>query len=65
MTWTPAAGGNIWMRREYHILAVQETHRPTGFVFTNFRLRAADQPAGSASSDLLLYDWQEGPYHPL
>lgn len=54
-----------WLGREYHILAVQETHRPTGFVFTNFRLRAADQPAGSASSDLLLYDWQEGPHPPL
>lgn len=56
-----------WMGQEYHILilAVQETHSPTGFVFTNFRLRAADQPAGSASSDLLLYDWQEGPHPPL
>lgn len=54
-----------WLGREFHILAVQEIHRPTGFVFTNFRLRAADQPAGSASSDLLLYDWQEGPHPPL
>ena len=50
-----------WMGEEYYILAVQETHRPTGFVFTNFRLRAANQPAGSASCDLLLYDWQTHP----
>lgn len=50
-----------WMGQEYYILAVQETHRPTGFVFTNFRLRAANQPAGSASCDLLLYDWQTHP----
>ncbi len=49
-----------WMGREYHILAVQYTHKPTGFVFTNYRFRAAVLPPRASSHDLLLYDWQEG-----
>lgn len=49
-----------WMGLEHHILALQCTHKPTGFVFTNYRLRAAFRPERSASYDLLLYDWQDG-----
>lgn len=48
-----------WMGREYHILAVQYTHKPTGFVFTNYRFRAAVLPPRASSHDLLLYDWHE------
>lgn len=48
-----------WMGREYHVLAVQYTHRPTGFVFTNYRFRAAALRPNTSSHDLLLYDWQE------
>ena len=42
----------------FHILAIQYTHIPTGFVFTNYRFRPASLPSGSDSRDLLLYDWQ-------
>ena len=49
-----------WMGRKYHILAVQYTHKPTGFVFTNYRFRAAALQPNASSHDLLLYDWQEG-----
>ena len=48
-----------WMGREYHILAVQYTHKPTGFVFTNYRFRAAVLQPNASSHDLLLYDWHE------
>ena len=48
-----------WMGRECHILAVQYTHKPTGFVFTNYRFRAAALQPNASSHDLLLYDWQE------
>lgn len=48
-----------WMGREYHILTVQYTHKPTGFVFTNYRFRAAALQPNASSHDLLLYDWQE------
>ena len=48
-----------WMGVEYHILAIQYTHIPAGFVFTNYRFRPAIQPTGSSSRDLLLYDWQD------
>lgn len=47
------------MKQEYHILAVEYTHRPTGFVFTNYRLRAAFLQPKATSHDLLLYDWME------
>ena len=51
-------GAASWMGVEFHILAIQYTHIPTGFVFTNYRFRPASLPSGSDSRDLLLYDWQ-------
>ena len=47
------------MDSQYSILAVEYQHKPTGFVFTNYRLRLTKMPPLSASNDLLLYDWQE------
>ena len=47
-----------WMMREYHILTVRYTHKPTSFVFTNYRLRSSTMAPKSASHDLLLYDWE-------
>ena len=44
---------------QYSILAVEYKHKPTGFVFTNYRLRSVEMPPHSTSHDLLLYDWQE------
>ena len=52
-------GTASWLGREYQILAVRYTHSPTGFVFTNYRFRAASRPEKSSSHDLLLYAWQE------
>lgn len=51
-------GAASWMGVEFHILAIQYTHIPTGFVFTNYRFRPASLLSGSDSRDLLLYDWQ-------
>lgn len=28
-----------WLNSQFHILAVRYTHKPTGFVFTNYRFR--------------------------
>ena len=42
-------GAASWMGVEFHILAIQYTHIPTGFVFTNYRFRPASLPSGSDS----------------
>ncbi|WP_148509877.1 hypothetical protein [Hungatella hathewayi] len=52
-------GAADWMKRKYHILAVRCTHKPTGFVFTNYRFRAASMSPKTRSHDLLLYDWTD------
>ena len=49
------------MDTKYLILAVQYTHKPTGFIFTNYRIRNEELPPLSTSHDLLLYTWQEMP----
>lgn len=48
-----------WMTQEYIILAVQYVHVPTSFPFVNFRFRASTLAPGTASHDLLLYDWED------
>lgn len=49
----------VWIKRQYNILAVRYTHKPTGFSFINYRFRAASMSPKSISHDLLLYDWTE------
>ena len=47
--------GSAWrMDTKYLILAVQYTHKPTGFIFTNYRIRNEELPPLSTSHDLLL-----------
>ena len=54
--------GSAWrMDTKYLILAVQYTHKPTGFIFTNYHIRNEELPPLSTSHDLLLYTWQEMP----
>ena len=48
-----------WMKKQYNILAVRFTHKPTGFVFINSRFRSALLSPGASSHDLLLYSWSE------
>ena len=31
-----------WLNSQFHILAVRYTHKPTGFVFTNYRFRTKE-----------------------
>ena len=49
-------GRNGFFGPASHIL---HTHKPTGFVFTNYRFRAAVLQPNASSHDLLLYDWHE------
>lgn len=48
-----------WLNSQFHILAVRYTHKPTGFVFTNYRFRDKRTEAKSSGHDLLLYDWKD------
>lgn len=48
-----------WLNSQFHILAVRYTHKPTGFVFTNYRFRDKRAEAKSSGHDLLLYDWKD------
>ena len=50
---------SAWMKKQYNILAVRFTHKPTGFVFINYRFRSALRSPGTTSHDLLLYSWEE------
>ena len=47
-----------WLNNQYDILAVHYTHKPTGFVFINYRFRSKKLKPKSTSHDLLLYDWE-------
>ena len=42
-----------WLNSQFHILAVRYTHKPTGFVFTNYRFRDKRTEAKSSGHDLL------------
>lgn len=48
-----------WLNSQFHILAVRYIHKPTGFVFTNYRFRDKRAEAKSSGHDLLLYDWKD------
>lgn len=48
-----------WLNSQFHILAVRYIHKPTGFVFTNYRFRDKRTEAKSSGHDLLLYDWKD------
>lgn len=52
-------GTASWLGTKYHVLAVQYTHKPTGFVFRNYCFRRSGRAARTSSHDLLLYDWDE------
>ena len=52
-------GTTSWLGTEYYIFAVRYTHKPTGFVFRNYRFRKSGKEAHTSSYDLLLYDWEE------
>ena len=54
-----AIGTEFWLGIEYHVFAARYTHKPTGFVFRNYRFRQKGTAARASSQDLLLYDWEE------
>ena len=54
-----AIGTASWLGIEYHVFAARYTHKPTGFVFRNYRFRQKGTAARASSQDLLLYDWEE------
>ena len=54
-----AIGTASWLGTEYQVLAVRYTHKPTGFIFRNYRFRKSGRTARTSSHDLLLYDWEE------
>ena len=54
-----AIGTASWLGIGYHVFAARYTHKPTGFVFRNYRFRQKGTAARASSQDLLLYDWEE------
>lgn len=52
-------GTASWLGTEYYIFAARYTHKPTGFIFRNYRFRKGGKAAHTSSHDLLLYDWEE------
>lgn len=48
-----------WNGRKYLVVIARCIHRPTGFIFRNYRFREERTQGHTSSHDLFLYDWDE------